>query len=813
MRIKGLFFLAVTAVCLCASCGQNVPVVEMKCEYLDSPEEIDITNPRFQWQYSGKSEFMQKYYLLEVATDEKLLKRGRADVWSSGKVESECSFVEMFDNVPLMSMTSFCWRVTAWDIDGHKTVSPVAHFGTAKMEGDYWRSAYITAPLSDEGYFPSFRKSFTVDKKVRKAKLFIASTSNFQAFLNGTSFGKGYLNASNSDFSKRVYYHTFDVTDKLAAGENVLSLIVSAGLFTVADSFLRPEDLSFKSVPGFCCSLVIDGTDGRRTIVTSDDTWKYSYCDMKTDGAGNMSYVLDKTKEDWIIPGFDDSSWPRVTETGMKCLNTSSYKMPPVVIDYKYPAVKVYHIDDNTSILDCGVEMPGTYCLDFNTFENADVTVSFSRSYDGNGRLVPEYRDRIIYTAADSGLVFAPAMRCLRFRYVEISSDLPLSEVKLSVGRVSMAVPRSGNTGSSNPIIQGMLRKAETDYQNNSYGLLPNENTRKEGNLFEMGQIADFGLMIYTDYNIYETFMRDVADSQQPDGSIGTVIPYVGGSYTPAGIVDGFSVFHIPYSVYLFSGDLRCLAQSFQTCKRYLSYLEGTEGDDGLLEGDLLENSLYYHSFSLMSKAAGLLGKDDSHFKEKMDSVRNSANRKWFNADRGIYAGCTLYETAAALKCGIVPEGFKKQVGKYVDVNANSARTPAELALPEKEKIIGRHAILGLLTAPTTFYESVAYALGPDAPSDKEVFLWNGWCFSGVMMDADHPGYKHFIIRPNFSSDLSFSGSWHATPYGNIHSSWAREDGAVKVLLNIPVNTTATFITDKVVEYGSGRHEITILER
>jgi alpha-L-rhamnosidase len=70
------------------SCNNNVDIVDMRCEYLDNPIQIDITNPRFQWRYSANKGFCQQSYVLEVATGVNLLKKGKADVWSSGVIES-----------------------------------------------------------------------------------------------------------------------------------------------------------------------------------------------------------------------------------------------------------------------------------------------------------------------------------------------------------------------------------------------------------------------------------------------------------------------------------------------------------------------------------------------------------------------------------------------------------------------------------------------------------------------------------------------------------------------------------------------------
>jgi alpha-L-rhamnosidase len=61
----------------------------------------------------------------------------------------------------------------------------------------------------------------------------------------------------------------------------------------------------------------------------------------------------------------------------------------------------------------------------------------------------------------------------------------------------------------------------------------------------------------------------------------------------------------------------------------------------------------------------------------------------------------------------------------------------------------------------------------------------------GIRPDADHPGFKHFFLKPCFLPDLDWAKVTYRSPYGLIDSSWKREDGVLIWSVTIPENSTA----------------------
>src|SRR5689334_5355295 len=71
----------------------NLEATHLRCEYLINPTAIDQTQPRLSWVVEvGKNRGVrQGAYQILVASDPQLLAKERADLWDSGKINSDQS--------------------------------------------------------------------------------------------------------------------------------------------------------------------------------------------------------------------------------------------------------------------------------------------------------------------------------------------------------------------------------------------------------------------------------------------------------------------------------------------------------------------------------------------------------------------------------------------------------------------------------------------------------------------------------------------------------------------------------------------------
>ena len=106
--------------CVCAAPAggltTDVEPTQLRCEYLENPLGIDVPRPRLSWKLEAADArgIRQTAYHVLVASSEKLLKEGKADLWDSGKVESEQSLNVEYPGKSLESLMRCFWKVKVW---------------------------------------------------------------------------------------------------------------------------------------------------------------------------------------------------------------------------------------------------------------------------------------------------------------------------------------------------------------------------------------------------------------------------------------------------------------------------------------------------------------------------------------------------------------------------------------------------------------------------------------------------------------------------------------------------------------------------
>lgn len=129
------------------------------------------------------------------------------------------------------------------------------------------------------------RKVFEIQKAVRSAKVEVCGLGQFVFSMNGKKVSDHELDPGWTNYKKRIQYVSFDVTDRLLPGKNVLGVEVGNGRFIMEKehySFHFPDFMPPNSNPYHPFSpflvltlkLEILYEDGSREIVHTDDSFR-----------------------------------------------------------------------------------------------------------------------------------------------------------------------------------------------------------------------------------------------------------------------------------------------------------------------------------------------------------------------------------------------------------------------------------------------------------------------------------------------------------------------------------------------------------
>jgi len=160
---------------------------------------------------------------------------------------------------------------------------------------------------------PSYlRKNFTVNQTVKRATVYVTALGAYELHLNGQKVGNDVLMPGWTDFTKRVYYQTYDVTAMVEGGTDTISAILGDGWYA-SDLGFKGKRLNYGGTPRFLVQLVIQLADGSTQTVVSDGSWKASYGPiLYGDLLIGSAYDARLEMPGWDTTNFNDRAWSPV---------------------------------------------------------------------------------------------------------------------------------------------------------------------------------------------------------------------------------------------------------------------------------------------------------------------------------------------------------------------------------------------------------------------------------------------------------------------------------------------------------------------
>lgn len=242
-------------------CHAEFHTYDLTCEQMENPVGVDVAVPRFSWKmHSTVRNAIQTAYQIMLADAPELLDEDKANVWNSGKVDSDCSLLIPFEGRQLLSSTTYYWKVRIWNGQGECSEwSRISSFTTGMMKEEDWNGAKWIAMEKDGEHIvpllpflneeqhekakdarnykmPIFRKQFSLpDKDIRQAVVYVCGLGHFDLLLNGEKVGDHFLDPGWTKYDKEALYVAFDVTNSLHKGDNVLGVMLGNGFYNVPD--------------------------------------------------------------------------------------------------------------------------------------------------------------------------------------------------------------------------------------------------------------------------------------------------------------------------------------------------------------------------------------------------------------------------------------------------------------------------------------------------------------------------------------------------------------------------------------------------
>lgn len=851
--LKGLSLLVSGVVILQNAYSKTVTQpVNLKTEYLVNPLGIDAQHPRLTWMLADDRQgAKQTAFQIFVGTDSLEVSKGKGSSWATAKIASS-AILATYNGKALQPFTKYFWRVDVWDMAGVKTApSAINTFETGMMKMTNWKGSWI----SDEQGInvkpaPYFRTTFGTGKKIKSARAYIAAAGLYELYINGQKIGNHRLDPMYTRFDRRTLYVTYDVTQQIMAGKNAIGVLLGNGWYNHQSTAVWDFHLaSWRARPTFCLDLRITYEDGTFETVTSSEHWKTNLSPVIFNSIYTAEHYDARLEQPgWNTINFDDAKWKPAFARPTPSQNIVAQQVQPIRNVEEIPAKSITKIDD-VYVFDLGRNISGVSKITVSGKAGTVIRLKHGERLYKNGRvdlsnIDVHYRPTddkdpfqvdIFILSGKGQETFMPKFNYKGFQYVEVSSSEPVELKKESLTGYFMHsdVPPIGNVTTSNPTIDKIWFATNNAYLSNLFGY-PTDCPQREKNGWTGDAIiaAETGLYSFDAITVYEKWMADHRDEQQPNGVLPSIIPTAGWGYEWGNGPDWTStIAMIPWDIYLFYGDTRILADNYDNIRRYVNHIDDLYptgltswglGDwvpvKSVSPVEMTSTAYYFADVTILAKSAKLLGNtaDYTKYTALAAKIKKAFNAKYLNEQTGSYNKGLQTELSVPLYWGLVPDNFKARVA------ANLAKRVEADNFHLDVGILGGKAILNALSdngyadvaykitaqetypswgwwmvnGATTLYENWNIEAKHDISLNHIMFGGVGaWLYKGIggiMPDEQQPGFKNIILQPNFVTGLNQFQSTHTGPYGKITSSWQRNGDAVTYNVTVPANTTAS---------------------
>jgi alpha-L-rhamnosidase len=692
------------------------------------------------------------------------------------------------------------------------------------------------------------RKSFTTKDQIKSATLYATARGLYELHLNGQRVGDHVLAPDWTDYNKRIRYQAYDVTGMIKPGENAIGGLIANGWY--AGHIGNGGYQQYGKTPALLAQLEVTYADGSTEIITTDQTWKaHPSPTLSTDFMLGENYDARDEISGWDQPGLEDSTWSNVSMPDEKAVPLDAQVSQPVRETGTFVPIKLTEPAPGKWTFDLGQNMVGVVRLKISAAAGTKITLHHAEMLNPDGTVYTTNLRKApsvdTYICKGGGVeTWQPKFTFHGFRYVELTglTDKPAMDAVTGIV-LGSDTPHTGSFSCSDARINQLMSNIQWGQRGN-YLSVPTDCPQRDERLGWMGDAQVFVRTATCNADVEAFFTKwlvDVDDAQHADGAFTDVSPERGSNIgTPAW---GDAGVICPWTIYFAYGDKRLLEQNLPAMTRWIEWCKshstdlirdqkknrgGDYGDWLSIKAntpkDVIGTAYFAYSTHIVAKAYRVLGQKDQadKYDKLFEDIKTAFNKKYVGAD-GHITGNTQCCYAMALKFELLPEALRPTAAKYLvdDIKAkgnhlSTGFVGVSYLLPVLTKAGDIGTAYDLLFQDT--FPSWLFSVKHGATTIWE--RWDGWTpdkgfqdagmnsfnhyslgscgewlydtVGGIGWDADHPGYKHIILKPTPGGGLTSAKATIGSPYGSVSSSWTLENGVFTLTATIPVNTTAT---------------------
>ncbi|MGW8482059.1 family 78 glycoside hydrolase catalytic domain [Microbacterium sp. NPDC055903] len=570
-----------------AASGRNlVQVTAPRFEHLDDAIGVGTPAPRVSWKIVAEEGWTQHGWQLSCD-------RGGESVVAEGSGHDQLLVEWPF--APLESRERVDVRVRVRGSDG--AWSPWSAAGVVEaglLDAEDWSARPVGAGWREEPDTerrPALvRTAFRVEKPIDRARLYVTAHGLYEAEINGRRVGDHELSPGWTKYDERLVYWTFDVTDHVALGDNVIGAWLGDGWYRGRLGFNGGYRDLYGTDQALIAQLEVTHTDGTRTTIATDADWEAALSPIQLSG------LYDGEKHDaraelvgWSAPGAPGAGWSPVAVGHRDPVTLVAPTLPPVRCTEELLPQTVTRVDATTHLIDFGQNLVGRLRVRVRGDEGSVIALRHAEVLERGALGVRPLRlaDAHDVLTLDGGpaRTWEPKFTFHGFRYATVTGLTDIAEGDVVARVLHNDMRRTGWLETSNSDVDRLHENVVWGMRGNFLSI-PTDCPQRDERLGWTGDIQVFAptaSFLFDSAGFLENWLQDVALEQLPDGTIPWFVPVVPGgpTWTPikTGAVWGDVSVLTPWTLYERFGDLGVLRRQYESGRRWVERMIRQSGD------------------------------------------------------------------------------------------------------------------------------------------------------------------------------------------------------------------------------------------
>ena len=840
------FLLLLTA---CFSNSHAVRVYDLRCEMMQNPWGVDNTTPALSWKIAtDHNGIRQKAYQILAASRPEWVNEKDADLWNTGKTDSEQSIWVKYAGKKLTSGSIVYWKLKVWDETGTESKwSATGHFSVGLLKASDWKGKFIGMERADTTAAPMLRKTFHFSGNPQAAFLHICTLGYHEIYINGKAVSNDVLAPSVVEYAKRYHSMSYNIRSFLQEGNNDIVIWLGKAWY----------DASTKGVAakGPYTKAQIDVLDGSewKTLVATDKSWSArtsgyyfpgSWSRVKFEGE---DVVASELLPDLTTPTLDKATWQQAIEASVPERPITPMTCEPNKIQEKIRPVSISNFTRKIWMVDMGKSIVGWTKIKFGKLRKGQkIEISYCDMLGLNGDFeAGVFTDH--YTASGEGEeTFCNKFNYHAYRYIKINGleNMPEPDDITSYSIYTGYDTKSSFVCNDKDInaIHDMVHYTFKCLTQSGY-MVDCPHMERQGYGGDGNASILAAQTMYELYPLYTNWIQAYGDAQEDNGDLPHAAPVAhrcgGGPFWCVFIANA------PWQTYLQYGDKDILKEYYPHMQRFIKFAESYM-ENGLVTlnnrwpnterrhwflGDWAlpneEHQLHTESiddvnscamswaYDIMAKIAGVIGKteDQKNYEHKHQEINKLIHKAFYHSDKNAYASGLQLDQAFPLFVGATPQDKTSQVNQSLkDLTYNRFEGhffTGLVGIPILTQWLTRAGEAQLMydMLKQRSFPGYLYMIENNATTTWEHWnarrsrihnCYNGigsWFYQalgGILPDEQQPAYRHFFIKPQIPDGITFVRTSKPTPYGNINIDWTKSQQTFDLKIEIPAGTTAT---------------------